>query len=90
MTFTVTLDILDFIQYTKTMHEKRTELEKQQIHLNVGLKRINETVSQVDELRKELIKTSLKEAEHNANEKLKVMIAGQQDAEQNKKKSTEI
>ena len=74
------------------MHEKRTELEEQQIHLNVGLKRINETVSQVYELRKELAvkKNSLKEDEYNANEKLKVMIKSQQDAEQNKKKSTEI
>ena len=35
-------------------------------------------------------KTSLKEAEENANEKLKIMIKGQQEAEASKKKSTEI
>ena len=42
--------------------------------------------------RKELAvkKTNLTEAENNANEKLKIMIKGQQDAEENKKKSTEI
>ena len=94
VTFTVTpRHFLDFIQqYTKMMNEKRSELEEQQIHLNVGLKRINETVTQVDELRKELAvkKTNLTEAENNANEKLKIMIKGQQDAEENKKKSTEI
>ena len=33
------------------MAEKRSELEEQQVHLNVGLRRINETVQQVDELR---------------------------------------
>lgn len=53
VTFTVTpRHYLDFItQYTRMMAEKRSELEEQQVHLNVGLRRINETVQQVDELR---------------------------------------
>jgi len=94
VTFTVTpRHYLDFIQqYTKMMAEKRSELEEQQVHLNVGLRRINETVQQVDELRKDLAvkKTSLETANKNANLKLQIMIKGQNEAEQKKRKSTEM
>ena len=94
VTFTVTpRHFLDFInQFTKMMFEKRSELEEQQLHLNIGLKRIKETVLQVDELRKELAvkKTSLTTANDEANIKLQAMLKGQQDAEQKKKQSTEM
>ena len=39
---------LDFINhYANLFHEKRSELEEQQMHLNVGLRKIKETVDQV-------------------------------------------
>lgn len=39
---------LDFInQYANLFNEKRSELEEQQMHLNVGLRKIKETVDQV-------------------------------------------
>lgn len=41
---------LDFInQYANLFNEKRSELEEQQMHLNVGLRKIKETVDQVKE-----------------------------------------
>lgn len=40
---------LDFInQYANLFNEKRSELEEQQMHLNVGLRKIKETVDQVN------------------------------------------
>ena len=39
---------LDFINhYADLFNEKRSELEEQQMHLNVGLRKIKETVDQV-------------------------------------------
>lgn len=35
-------------------NEKRSELEEQQLHLNVGLSKIRDTFSQVEELQKSL------------------------------------
>lgn len=41
---------LDFINhYANLFHEKRSELEEQQMHLNVGLRKIKETVDQVQQ-----------------------------------------
>lgn len=41
---------LDFInQYANLFNEKRSELEEQQMHLNVGLRKIKETVDQVQQ-----------------------------------------
>ena len=41
---------LDFINhYANLFHEKRSELEVQQMHLNVGLRKIKETVDQVEQ-----------------------------------------
>jgi dynein heavy chain 1 len=46
---------LDFINhFVKLYREKRDELEEQQMHLNVGLKKIAETVEQVEEMQKSL------------------------------------
>ncbi|KAI6134168.1 dynein heavy chain protein 1, partial [Pisolithus croceorrhizus] len=84
---------LDFINhYVRLYNEKRDELEEQQRHLHVGLDKLRDTVTQVEELRKSLaIKRSQLEAKDaEANEKLKRMVADQQEAEQKKAASIEI
>ena len=46
---------LDFINhFVKLYNEKRADLEEQQLHLNVGLNKIAETVEQVEEMQKSL------------------------------------
>ncbi|KAK8783262.1 hypothetical protein V5799_015396, partial [Amblyomma americanum] len=59
----------------KLFNEKRSELEEQQLHLNVGLQKIRETVEQVEELQKSLaLKSRELEAKNQAaNAKLKEM-----------------
>ncbi|KAI0793334.1 dynein heavy chain [Abortiporus biennis] len=84
---------LDFINhYVRLYNEKRDELEEQQRHLHVGLDKLRDTVTQVEELRKSLaIKRSQLEAKNiEANEKLKRMVSDQQEAEQKKAASIEI
>jgi dynein heavy chain 1 len=84
---------LDFIShYTKLFNEKRSDLEDQQLHLNVGLQKIRETVSQVENLQKSLsLKSQELEAKNAlANQKLKQMLADQQEAEKKRVTSTEI
>jgi len=78
--------------YVRLYNEKRDELEEQQRHLHVGLDKLKDTVTQVEELRKSLaIKRSQLEAKDaEANEKLKRMVADQQEAEQKKAASIEI
>lgn len=60
----------------KLFNEKRSELEEQQLHLNVGLQKIRETVEQVEELQKSLaLKSRELEAKNQAaNAKLKEMV----------------
>nr|ACI03594.1 dynein microtubule-binding domain (99:96) fused to seryl-tRNA synthase-monomer [synthetic construct] len=72
--------------------EKRSELEEQQMHLNVGLRKIKETVDQVEELRRDLrIKSQELEVKNAAaNDKLKKMVKDQQEAEKKKVMSQEI
>lgn len=84
---------LDFVnQYVRLFNEKRDELEDQQRHLNVGLDKLRETVVQVEELRKSLAvkRTQLEAKNAEANDKLKRMVADQQDAEQKKVASLEM
>ena len=78
--------------YVRLYTEKRDELEEQQRHLHVGLDKLKDTVVQVEELRKSLaIKRSQLEAKDlEANEKLKRMVADQQEAEQKKAASIQI
>ncbi len=78
--------------YVRLYTEKRDELEEQQRHLHVGLDKLKDTVTQVEELRKSLaIKRSQLEAKDaEANEKLKRMVADQQEAEQKKAASIQI
>ncbi|KAJ3019014.1 UNVERIFIED_CONTAM: hypothetical protein HDU68_010891 [Siphonaria sp. JEL0065] len=78
---------LDFINhYVKLYGEKRSDLEDQQKHINVGLDKMKDTVLKVEELRKSLAikKAELEEKTTLANEKLKKMVTGQQEAEQQK------
>ncbi|EDV24404.1 uncharacterized protein TRIADDRAFT_24890 [Trichoplax adhaerens] len=84
---------LDFInQYVKLHHEKRADLEEQQLHLNVGLQKIRDTVDQVEELQKSLaIKSRELEAKNDAaNQKLKQMVKDQQEAEQKKVEAQDV
>lgn len=84
---------LDFINhYVKLFHEKCSELEEEQLHLNVGLNKIRETVEQVEELQKSLAvkKAELAAKDEAANGKLKEMLKDQQEAERQKVQSQEI
>ena len=84
---------LDFIQhFVKLYNEKRAALEEEQLHLNVGLNKIDETVEQVEEMQKSLAvkSTELQEKNDAANLKLKQMVKDQQEAEKQKTKSQEI
>lgn len=84
---------IEFVnQYVRLVAEKRDALEEQQRHVNVGLEKLRETVQQVDELRKGLAAKRIQlEAKNNeANDKLRRMVADQQDAEQKKVASIEM
>lgn len=73
-------------------NEKRDELEEQQRHLHVGLDKLKDTVTQVEELRASLAikRRQLQAKDAEANEKLKRMVADQQEAEQKKAASIKI
>ena len=84
---------LDFINhYVKLFHEKCSELEDEQLHLNVGLSKIRETVEQVEKLQKSLASKGqeLELKNQAANSKLKEMLKDQQEAEKKKVQSQEI
>ncbi|XP_050295050.1 dynein heavy chain, cytoplasmic isoform X2 [Anthonomus grandis grandis] len=84
---------LDFIHhFVKLYNEKRSDLEEQQLHLNVGLNKIAETVEQVEEMQKSLaVKSQELQAKNEAaNAKLKQMVKDQQEAEKKKVQSQEI
>ncbi|KAL1138869.1 hypothetical protein AAG570_008931 [Ranatra chinensis] len=84
---------LDFINhFVKLYREKCSELEEQQLHLNVGLSKIAETVEQVEEMQKSLaVKSQELQAKNEAaNAKLRQMVKDQQEAEKKKVQSQEI
>ena len=70
----------------------KTRLEEQQRDLHVGLDKLRDTVTQVEELRKSLAikRTQLEAKNAEANEKLKQMVSDQQEAEQKIAASIEI
>ena len=84
---------LDFIKhFSKLLREKRRELEDEKLHINIGLRKIQETEEQVQELQKSL-QLKGKELEQKnvaANAKLKVMLEDQQKAEKEKLASEEL
>lgn len=91
--FVICRHYLDFIHhFVKLYSEKRSDLEEQQLHLNVGLNKIAETVEQVEEMQKSLaVKSQELQAKNEAaNAKLKQMFKDQQEAEKKKIQSQEI
>ena len=83
---------LDFIHhFAKLYYEKRSELEDQQVHLNIGLAKIRETVEQVEDLQKSLAvkRAELERKNSEANSKLRQMMSNQQEAEKRKVESEE-
>uniref|UniRef100_A0A094ZVV8 Cytoplasmic dynein 1 heavy chain 1 n=1 Tax=Schistosoma haematobium TaxID=6185 RepID=A0A094ZVV8_SCHHA len=84
---------LDFIaHFVNLMHEKRSDLEEQQLHLHIGLQKIKETVEQVEVMQKSLTQKSLELEQMNnaANDKLKQMVQDQQEAEKKKTMSQRL
>ncbi|KZP00669.1 dynein heavy chain protein 1 [Calocera viscosa TUFC12733] len=84
---------LDFINHYVRLHgEKREELEEQQRHLHVGLDKLRDTVTQVEELRKSLAikRTQLTDKDAQANEKLRQMVDDQRVAEERKSESVRV
>uniref|UniRef100_A0A1X7SUP6 Dynein heavy chain AAA module D4 domain-containing protein n=1 Tax=Amphimedon queenslandica TaxID=400682 RepID=A0A1X7SUP6_AMPQE len=79
----VDLDKLDVKLYNK----KRQDLEEQQLHLNVRLQKIRETVEQVENLQASLFvkKNELEQKNTLANQKLKQMVHSQQGREEEDK-----
>lgn len=65
-----------YFSQVKLYNEKRSDLEEQQLHLNVGLQKIRETVDQVEELQSSLSikKNELEQKNTLANQKLKQMV----------------
>ena len=92
-TFLTPRHYLDFVnQYVKLYNEKREDLEEQQRHLNVGLEKLRDTTTKVEEMRKSLAgkQEQLERKDAEANEKLKKMVVDQQEAEQKKATSLEL
>lgn len=77
-------DFLDFIKhFMELYHEKKEELEEQQYHLNVGLEKLRQTETAVIDLQKQLtvFEKDLLMKDKAANEKLKLMVQEQKQAE---------
>ncbi|KAL3119212.1 hypothetical protein niasHT_003499 [Heterodera trifolii] len=81
------LDMINhFVMISK---EKRDELADEQIHLNNGLREINETEQQVKELQKSLNEkeVDLRKKQGEANAKSQLMLGDQREAENEKRTS---
>ncbi|KAL3100094.1 hypothetical protein niasHS_000705 [Heterodera schachtii] len=81
------LDMINhFVMISK---EKRDELADEQIHLNNGLRKINETEQQVKELQKSLNEkeVDLRKKQKEANAKSQLMLGDQHKAEKEKRTS---
>jgi len=86
-------DYLDLIrQFVAVINEKRSQLEEQQLHINVGLDKLVETQKNVAELQASLEEkdAQLQAADHAANSKLKQMVAKQNEAEQRKAEAEKL
>ncbi|KAI0002421.1 hypothetical protein BJV74DRAFT_882063 [Russula compacta] len=68
---------LDFIShYVRLYNEKRDELEEQQRHLHVGLNKLRDTVTQIEQLRKSLaMVTDQQEAEQKKADSIEIQAA---------------
>ncbi len=81
---------LEFVnQFVRISGEKRANLEDQQLHLNVGLQKIKDTVEQVETLQKSLAEKNVQLEAKNAaaNKKLQQMVQDQQAAEEKRASS---
>lgn len=87
-----TLTDVSINHYVRLHAEKRDELEEQQRHLHVGLDKLRDTVTQVEELRKSLAikRTQLTAKDEEANEKLRQMVDDQRKAEERKTESIRL
>lgn len=80
-------DYIDLINhYVELYNKKRSDLEEQQLHLNIGLEKLSETAVQVEELRKSLAvkEQELDSKSNEANAKLQQMVNDQNEAENKK------
>jgi len=92
-TFLTPRHYLDFVaQYGKLIVEKKEDLEEQQRHLNVGLDKLRETVTEVDRLSRSLAgkRGELEVKDAQASDKLQDVVVNQQEAEKRKAVSLEI
>ncbi|CAM9277136.1 unnamed protein product, partial [Phaeothamnion confervicola] len=86
-------DYLDLIQqFVGLAAEKRSSLEEQQLHMNVGLRKLRETADSVAELGRSLEITGedLRRKDEAANAKLQQMVAEQNAAERRKAEATAL
>ena len=84
---------LDFVAHFVSLYkEKKSEIEEQQQHINNGLNKIKETLTQVEELQVSLSgkRQELEMKNSQASIKLKQMIIDQQEAEKTKMDSQEL
>ncbi|GAM24388.1 hypothetical protein SAMD00019534_075630 [Acytostelium subglobosum LB1] len=84
---------LDFInQVVLLINEKREQLEEEQLHLNIGLKKLRDTEQQVKDLQVSLAqkKNELETKNEQANNKLKQMVADQNIAEKKQKEALDL
>ncbi|CAI5743819.1 unnamed protein product [Peronospora destructor] len=81
-------DYLEFICHFVSLYsEKRAQVEDQQLHLNVGVQKLQATREQVAELQGQLSlkEKELKKKDVEANEKLQQMVQEQNEAREKKK-----
>ncbi|CAM9428194.1 unnamed protein product, partial [Choristocarpus tenellus] len=81
-------DFLGLIRaFVSVVNERREGLEDQQLHINVGLNKLQETQTGVEEMQRGLEQKEhrLREKDALANAKLQQMVAGQNEAERRKR-----
>ena len=84
---------LDFIaQFVKLLAEKRSALEEEQLHINVGLKKLTDTAADVQALQMQLAeqRQALEAKSAEANQKLQQMVGDQQAAEEKRRASVAL
>ncbi|KAG7353523.1 dynein family protein [Nitzschia inconspicua] len=89
-TFLCPRDYLTLIQnFVACLNKRRGEIEDQQLHVNAGLHKLQQTQENVAELKKSLGEKTvvLKEKEAEANNKLQSMVANQNIAEKRKEEA---
>lgn len=76
-------------QFVSVYNEKKGQIEGQQLHLSVGLRKLSETHGDVQTLAQTLAQreTELLTKEQQANEKLQQMVEDQREAEKSKERT---